>query len=194
MATPSAAPSALALERGFVIASAITAIVLGITALIWPGATLLTVALLFGAFLVVTGIFRLVIAFTSTSLGAGLRWFVGIMGALVVVAGVFALANPLLSLEILAYVIAFGWIFDGIAAIVAGVQGRSALPRWLAIVSGVVSIIAGGVMLFLPALGIATLVLVGGWILIAIGIATFFSLPPKATAEAAKPRVDADAA
>jgi uncharacterized membrane protein HdeD (DUF308 family) len=179
MALTTSAPSPVAIERGFVVASAITAIVLGIVALSWPGVTLLTVALLFGAFLVVTGIFRLVIAFTSSDLGAGLRWFVGIMGALVVVAGVFALANPLLSLEILAYVIAFGWIFDGIAAIASGVQGRSAMPRWLAIVAGVVSIIAGGVMLFLPALGIATLVLVGGWILIAIGIATFFSLPPK---------------
>ncbi|MDO9589968.1 MAG: DUF308 domain-containing protein [Microcella sp.] len=182
MVAPTTAPSPFALERGFVIASAITAIVLGIIALVWPGATLLTVALLFGAFLVVTGIFRLVIAFTSNTLSAGLRWFVGILGALVVVAGVFALANPLLSLEILAYVIAFGWIFDGIAAIAAGVKGTSATPRWLAIVSGVISIIAGGVMLFLPALGIATLVLVGGWILIAIGIATFFSLPKKPAA------------
>ena len=187
MASSTSAPSPLALERGFVIASAITAIVLGIVALIWPGATLLTVALLFGAFLVVSGIFRLVIAFTSDNLGTGLRWLVGILGALVVVAGVFALANPLLSLEILAYVIAFGWIFDGIAAIAAGVRGESATPRWLAIVSGVISIIAGGVMLFLPALGIATLVLVGGWILIAIGIATFFSLPSKKAPAVASP-------
>ena len=192
MAAPSTAPSPFVVERGFVIASAISAIVLGIVALIWPGATLLTVALLFGAFLVVTGIFRLVIAFTSNALSAGLRWLVGILGALVVIAGVFALANPLLSLEILAYVIAFGWIFDGIAAIVAGVQGRSATPRWLAIVSGAVSVIAGGVMLFLPALGIATLVLVGGWILIAIGIATFFSLPKK-SAHAATPAVSGTA-
>lgn len=182
MASPTSAPSPVALERGFVVASAITAIVLGIIALIWPGATLLTVALLFGAFLVVSGIFRLVIAFTSDSLSAGLRWLVGVLGALVVAAGIYALANPLVSLEILAYVIAFGWIFDGAAAIAAGVRGTATTPRWLAIVSGVVSIIAGGVMLFLPALGIATLVLVGGWILIAIGIATFFTLPKKTAA------------
>lgn len=184
MAAPTSAPSPVVLERGFVVASGIAAIVLGITALVWPGVTLITVALLFGAYLVVSGIFRLVVAFTADGLTAGLRWLVGILGALVVVAGVFALANPLLSLEILAYVIAFGWIFDGIAAIAAGIQGKSAMPRWLSIVAGVVSIIAGGVMLFLPALGIATLVLVGGWILIAIGIATFFSLPPKKKADA----------
>jgi hypothetical protein len=42
-------------------------------------------------------------------------------------------------------------------------------------------------MLFLPALGIATLVLVGGWILIAIGIATFFTLPPKKSAAVEAP-------
>ena len=49
MATTTAAPSPVVLERGMVIASAITAIALGITALVWPGVTLLTVALLFGA-------------------------------------------------------------------------------------------------------------------------------------------------
>ncbi len=193
MASPTSAPSPIALERGFVITSAITAIALGIIALVWPGATLLTVALLFGAFLVVSGIFRLVTAFTSDALSTGLRWLVGILGALVVAAGVYALANPLVSLEILAYVIAFGWIFDGVAAIAAGVRGTSSAPRWLAIVSGVVSIIAGGVMLFLPALGIATLVLVGGWILIAIGIAPCFPLPPTTSATVAAPRATAAA-
>lgn len=187
MAGTTAAPSPVVLERGFVIATAISAIALGIAALVWPGATLITVALLFGAYLVVSGIFRLVIAFTSDSLSTGIRWFVGIMGVLIIVAGIIALNNLAQSLLVLAFVIGFGWIFDGVAAIAAGITGRSALPRWLSIVSGVISIIGGIVVFTLPGLAIVTFVIFGGWILIAIGVATLFSLPPKKGAEAAAP-------
>lgn len=176
------APSPVVLERGFVIASAIAAIVLGIIALVWPGATLLTVALLFGAYLIVSGIFRIVLAFTSDRLSTGLRWLVGILGVLIVAAGVIALANPAQSLLVLALVIGIGWIIEGVAQIIGGATGRTALPRWLAVLSGVVSLAGGIVVLFLPGLAIVTFVLFAGWILIAIGVATLFSLPPKAQA------------
>ena len=185
MAVTTAAPSPVVLERGFVIATAISAIALGVAALVWPGATLITVALLFGAYLVVSGIFRLVIAFTSDSLSPGIRWFVGIMGVLIIIAGIIALNNLAQSLLVLAFVIGFGWIFDGVAAIAGGITGRTALPRWLAIVSGVISIIGGIVVFTLPGLAIVTFVIFGGWILIAIGVATLFSLPPKKGAEKA---------
>lgn len=187
MADTSAAPSPVVLERGFVIASAISAIALGVAALVWPGATLITVALLFGAYLVVAGIFRLVIAFTADGLSTGVRWLVGILGVLIIVAGIIALNNLAQSLLVLAFVIGFGWIFDGVASVVGGITGRTALPRWLAIVSGLISIIGGIVIFTLPGLAIVTFLIFGGWILIAIGVATLFTLPPKA------PKTDAAA-
>ena len=187
MAVINAAPSPFVLERGFVIATAITAIALGVAAIIWPGATLITIALLFGAYLVVSGIFRLVLAFTSDALSTGVRWFVGILGALTIVAGVIALNNLGGTLLVLAFVIGIGWIFDGVAAIAGGVTGRTALPRWLAIVSGVISIIGGIVIFTLPGLAIATFIIFGGWILIAIGVATLFAVPSKKRAAAAAP-------
>jgi len=193
MAATTAAPSPVVLERGFVIASAISAIALGIAALVWPGATLVTVALLFGASLVVSGIFRLVVAFTSDSLSTGIRWLVGIMGVFIIIAGIIALNNLAQSLLVLAFVIGFGWIFDGVAAIAGGITGRTALPRWLSIVSGVISIIGGIVIFTLPGVAIVTFLIFGGWILIAIGVATLFSLPPKKGAAAAAP-LDAAAA
>jgi uncharacterized membrane protein HdeD (DUF308 family) len=187
MTVINAAPSPFVLERGFVIATAITAIALGVAAIIWPGATLITIALLFGAYLVVSGIFRLVLAFTSDALSTGVRWFVGILGALTIVAGVIALNNLGGTLLVLAFVIGIGWIFDGVAAIAGGVTGRTALPRWLAIVSGVISIIGGIVIFTLPGLAIATFIIFGGWILIAIGVATLFAVPSKKRVAAAAP-------
>lgn len=179
MTTVSPAPAPLVLERSFVLATAIVAIIMGVIAIFWPSATLLTVAILFGAYLIASGVFRIVLAVTSTTFSTGMRWFIGIMGALVLVAGVIALANPAQSLVVLALVIGIGWIVDGVAAIMGGFTGRTALPRWLAVVTGVVSVIGGIVIFFLPGVAIATFVLIGGWILIAIGVATLFSLPPK---------------
>jgi uncharacterized membrane protein HdeD (DUF308 family) len=185
MAAASAAPSPVVLERGFVIATAISAIALGIAALVWPGATLITAALLFGAYLVVVGIFRLVIAFTSDTLTTGVRWFIGILGVLTVVAGIIALNNLGGTLLVLTFVIGIGWILDGVASIIGGFTGRTALPRWLAVLAGLVSI-AGGIVVFtLPVLAIAVFVLFTGWILIAIGVATLFTLPPKSAGAAA---------
>lgn len=182
MTTVSPAPAPLVLERGFVLATAIVAIIMGVIAIFWPGATLLTVAILFGAYLIASGVFRIVLALTSHSFSTGVRWFIGILGVLVLAAGVFALANPAQSLVVLALVIGIGWIVDGVASIIGGFTGRTALPRWLAVLTGVVSVIGGIVIFFLPGLAIATFVLIGGWILIAIGVATLFSLPPNKTA------------
>jgi uncharacterized membrane protein HdeD (DUF308 family) len=171
------------LERGWVIGAAVAGIVLGIIALVWPGATLLTVAILFGSYLIVAGVYRLTIAFTAQRLSTGIRWLFGILGGLVIVAGIFCLSNPTRSLIVLAFVIGFGWIIGGIADITDGAMGTSAAPRWLAIVSGVVAIIAGVVIFFLPGLALATFVLLGAILLIVVSITTLLTLPRKRKSE-----------
>ena len=167
------------LERRWVIGAAVAGIVLGIVALAWPGATLLTVAILFGSYLIVSGVFRLTIAFTAQRLSPGVRWLFGILGGLVIVAGIFCLSNPARSLIVLAFLIGFGWIIEGIADITDGAMGTTPAPRLLAILSGVVSVIAGVAMFFLPGLAIATFVLLGAILLIAVSVTTLFMLPRK---------------
>jgi uncharacterized membrane protein HdeD (DUF308 family) len=184
----------ITLERRWVIGAAVAGIVLGIVALFWPGATLLTVAILFGSYLIVSGVFRLTIAFTAQRLSRGVRWLFGILGGLVIVAGIFCLSNPARSLIVLAFVIGFGWIIEGIADITDGAMGTTAAPRWLAVVSGVVSVIAGVVIFFLPGLAIATFVLLGAILLIAVSVTTLLTLPRKkkvenTTARTATPRI-----
>lgn len=163
--------------KGTLVAVAVIGIVLGILALVWPGATLLTVALLFGSYLVVAGVFRVIAAITTDSLGSGVRWLLGVLGVLVIVAGVFCLANPFRSLIVLAFVIGFGWIFDGMVDVTAGATGMTLGPRWLAIVSGVVSIVAGVIVFLLPGLAVTTFVLFGAVLLIVVSATTLLTLP-----------------
>jgi uncharacterized membrane protein HdeD (DUF308 family) len=56
---------------GWVLAFGIITLVIGIVALVWPGRTLLVVAVLFGIQLIVMGIFRFVAAFASEDVPAG---------------------------------------------------------------------------------------------------------------------------
>lgn len=163
--------------KGTLIAVSIIGIILGIIALVWPGATLLTIAILFGSYLVAVGLFRVIAAITANSFGGGLRWMLGILGVLVIIAGIICLANPFSSLVILALVIGFGWILDGIVDITAGAAGKTLGPRWLAILSGVVSVIAGIAVLMLPGLAIATFVLFGAILLIVVSATTLLTLP-----------------
>jgi uncharacterized membrane protein HdeD (DUF308 family) len=168
----------LTLHRGEVVAIAIVGLVLGIVALVWPDATLVTVAVVFGLYLIMSGLFRLSVAILSRTSTTGWRWFGGVLGVLVVAAGIYCLVNPVQSLAVLAWVIGFGWIAEGIIDIMAGIQGLVS-PTWLAILSGVVSIIAGIIVFTLPALAIQTFLIFGAVLLIVVSITTLFTLPRK---------------
>jgi uncharacterized membrane protein HdeD (DUF308 family) len=170
----------ITVHRGEIVALAVVGIVLGVVALIWPGATLITVAIIFGIYLIASGIFRITAAFLSHDAGTGLRWLTGILGALVLAAGVYCLASPERSLVVLAFVIGFGWIAEGVIDLMAGIQGVVS-PRWLAIVSGVVSIVAGIVVFTLPTLAVTAFLAFGAVLLIIVSISTLLTLPRKNT-------------
>jgi uncharacterized membrane protein HdeD (DUF308 family) len=169
----------LTIHRGQLVTVAIIGIILGLIGLFLPGVALITVAILFGIYLVASGIFRINAALLAHSLSAGVRWLTGLLGLLVVVAGVICLADPFRSLVVLAYVIGIGWIAEGIADIMAAVQG-SVHPRWFGWVSGVVSIIAGIVIFVLPAVGVATFVFIGAILLLFVSVSTLLTMPRRA--------------
>lgn len=162
--------------RGHIIGIAVIGLLLGIIGLIFPDATLLTVAVIFGAFLVASGVFRLVTAFIAHTMTASLRGLSAVMGVLLVVAGVIALANPFGTLLALGIVIGLGWIIDGVVDFVLGLR-RATHPRWFGFVSGIVSIAAGVAMFVLPATSIATLVVIGSVLLIVLSATTLLTLP-----------------
>lgn len=178
-ATPatSSVDAQLSIERSLIISLAVAAIVLGIIALVWPGITVSIVALLFGIFLVLSGILRIVIAFTATGASTGLRWFTGILGLLVVAAGIACLNDPTKSIIFIAYVIGFGWIFGGVADLLGGIRGGGAAPRALTIIGGVLGILAGIAIMLVPTLALSAFVVVGGILLIVVGIGTLVTAP-----------------
>lgn len=165
-------------QRGGVrIALGVLAIVLGLIALIWPDATLLVVAVVFGLELIAAGIVRIIAAVTLSSLAGWWRVVSGILGVLTAIAGIICLFLPATSLFVLVVVIAVGWLMDGISELVSAFSvSGGAGERVGLIVFGVLSIIAAIVVLAFPAGSLVLLARIGGVILIAIGIASVISV------------------
>ena len=165
--------------RATIIFTAVTGIVLGIVALVWPNATLFVIAVLFGISLIVAGLLRIYQAFASTFLSGGWRFVIGLIGALILYAGIVALFNPEASLLFLAIFIGLGWIFQGVGDLFSATTGSRHAPTWLLVLSGIVSIIAGIVMMLIPGLALATFIWVAAIMLIVISIVSLFTLPKK---------------
>ncbi|QHO71199.1 HdeD family acid-resistance protein [Marisediminicola antarctica] len=173
---PWASSGILQVHRGEIVAVAVVGVGLGLIALFWPQGSLLTVALIFGTYLVVSGIKRITAALIVPQLTTGMRWLTGLIGLLVTATGIVALANPYRSLIVLAWVIGIGWIAEGLIDIVIGARAITS-PRWLAFVSGAVSILAGIAMFVLPAFALQTFLVIGAFLLIAVSVTTLLTLP-----------------
>ncbi len=177
--TASTLPGMLRINRGVLIAVSVIGIVLGIIALALPGVSLLTVAIVFGSYLVASGIFRIVAAFAVGGLSVTQRWVTGILGLVVVIAGVLCLSDPFTSLFALAFLIGVGWIAEGAVDIFAAVRG-TITPRWFGWVSGALSVLAGIATFILPGVALTVFVTVAAILLIVVSVSTLLMLPRKA--------------
>lgn len=176
--TPPAQFGTLTIHRGQLVAVSVIGVILGLIGLFLPGVSFLTIAILFGIYLIASGIFRINSALLTHGISGGIRWLTGLLGVLVVAAGVIALIHPNQSLVVLAYVIGIGFLAEGIVDVMLGVQGGPR-PRWFYWVSGILSIISGLITFFLPALAILTFVQIGSVLLLIVSVSTLLTLPKR---------------
>lgn len=164
-----AAPSLLPHLWKSTLVSGILAVILGILVLVWPGITILVAAIFFAAYLLVTGISQLVLAFSiRSSVGGRVLLFIG--GAAALVLAVLCFVSLQNSFELLAIWIGVGFIFRGVATTMSAI-GDSSLPgRVWEIVIGIVSVLAGIIMFVAPKEGLVALAQVTGIILIVVGV------------------------
>lgn len=140
--------------------------IFGLLLLTAPAATLLFLVQVFGFYLLIGGILRLVSVFTDPS---SWGWkLVG--GGLGIVAGIVVLQHPLLSAVVLptyaVYVVAFLAVAEGIFEVVAALQGSG----WGLGLLGVLRIVFGIVLALNPLLGVVVLPFVLGAFMLVGGI------------------------
>ncbi|MCV7194609.1 HdeD family acid-resistance protein [Mycolicibacterium brumae] len=156
------------------VVSGLLAIILGVIVLAWPGKTLLVTAILFGAYLLISGIAQVVFAFAIHA-SAGSRVLMFISGAASIVLGFLALKSfggnesdgGLTAIMLLAIWIGVGFIFRGVATTGTAVGDPDLPGRGWAIFFGVITTLAGIVMMVAPFSSIVMLTLVvGAWLIV----------------------------
>lgn len=157
-------------SRAWIITYGVLTVLAGIGVLVWPGVTLLTLAILFAVQLFVLGVFRIVGAFAVPDTSAGMRVLAIIVGIVSVIVGVLCLRTPLQTIVVLTLVLGLFWLVNGITELVMGLAGRGEPGRGWTILSGVIGILGGIIVLSAPVRSAVTLAVVLGIVLLAHGI------------------------
>jgi uncharacterized membrane protein HdeD (DUF308 family) len=150
------------------IMSGLLAVILGIVMLMWPQPSVVAAAALFGVYLAVSGIALVILAFSLPASG-GSRFLKLISGVASVALGILAFRHfgEGYAVLLLAIWIATGFIIRGMFVTASAISVPHFPGRGWAIFFGLITIIAGFVMLAYPFDSIETLALVvGAWLTI----------------------------
>jgi uncharacterized membrane protein HdeD (DUF308 family) len=155
----------------------VLAVILGVVILVWPKPSILVAAALFGAYLVVSGVALVILAFGLPAASGASRFLNFITGVLSVILGILAFRHfgEGYAVLLLAIWIAVGFIFRGVSAVALAISEPRVPGRGWAIFFGVISLIAGVVVLAYPFDSIVTLALVVGIWLIILGVTEVIS-------------------
>lgn len=148
---------ALAKNWWLLLLRGIAAIIFGVLAFVWPGLTLLTLVLFYGAFALVDGVLA-VIAAVNGGVPAP-RWWLAIVGISGIAAGLLTFLMPGITALILLLFIA-GWaIATGVLQIIGAIKLRKEIENeWFLVLSGLVSVLFGVGMMLAPGAGALALV------------------------------------
>jgi uncharacterized membrane protein HdeD (DUF308 family) len=151
--------------------SGLLAVALGVLVLALPGKSIITAAVLFGIYLLVTGAAQVVFAF-SLHVSAGGRVLLFISGAASLVLAVLCFRHfgEGYAILLLAIWIGVGFIFRGVATSISAISDPHLPGRGWQIFLGLITLLAGIVMIGSPLESIEILTEIVGIWLIVIGV------------------------
>jgi uncharacterized membrane protein HdeD (DUF308 family) len=159
------------------LAKGVLALAAGTVAIIWPGITLFTLIVLFGAAALAEGLSALVVGIGGGWTGRP-WWEMVVLGVIGVAAGVGTLLWPGLTAITLLALIACWAIARGLFEIAAAIALRKVIEgEWILILSGFLSIGFGLLLFVRPGAGALAVVTIIGFYLIVVGaLATTLAL------------------
>lgn len=148
----------------------IAAILFGLLALVWPGLTVYVLLVAFGVYAVIDGVMAIIISFRRQSFDE--NWWAWLVeGLLSLIIGVMALAWPKTAALALIIWMAAWAIVAGVFRIVEAIRLRREIDgEWMLILSGLLSVLWGALMIYLPAAGLLGIAWLIGSFAIAIGV------------------------
>lgn len=131
-----------------VVLRGVAAVLFGLVALVWPGKTLVVLALVFGVYALVDAAALGYAAYRSAS---GARIPLVVQAVLSAVMGLIALVWPVAAIVALVFVIGVWAVVTGVAEIVTAIRLRAHISsEWLLVFVGALSVVFGLLLWFWP--------------------------------------------
>jgi uncharacterized membrane protein HdeD (DUF308 family) len=152
----------------------IAAIVFGVIAFVYPGLTIATLVLFFGAWVLIDGIFRIVgaIGHRASDPDWGWQLVIGILG---IVVGLLTFHAPqITALALVIYIAAWALMIGASEIAIAVKMRREIKGEWFLILMGLASIAFAVLLLWNPIAGAAAVIWLIAWYAVVIGILAIF--------------------
>jgi uncharacterized membrane protein HdeD (DUF308 family) len=151
--------------------SGVLTIVLGAVVLVWPGPSILVASTMFGVYLLMSGFAELFLAFTLPR-SAATRVLLFLTGAMSLVLAILSFRHfgDAYAVLLLSLWIGIGFIFLGVSENAVALSERELPGRGWYIVLGIMSVIAGAIVLVWPFDSIVVLTIVSGVSLVVLGL------------------------
>ena len=152
----------------------IAAIIFGVIAFVYPGLTIATLVLFFGAWVLIDGIFRIVgaIGHRASDPDWGWQLVIGILG---IVVGLLTFHAPqITALALVIYIAAWALMIGASEIAIAVKMRREIKGEWFLILMGLASIVFAVLLLWNPIAGAAAVIWLIAWYAVVIGILAIF--------------------
>jgi uncharacterized membrane protein HdeD (DUF308 family) len=152
----------------------VAAIIFGIIAFVYPGLTIATLVLFFGAWVLIDGIFRIVGAIGHRASDPDWGWQL-VIGLLGIVVGLLTFHAPQITALALVIYIAAWALMIGASEIALAVKMRREIKgEWFLILMGLASIVFAVLLLWNPIAGAAAVIWLIAWYAVVLGILAIF--------------------
>ena len=152
----------------------IAAIVFGIIAFVYPGLTIATLVLFFGAWVLIDGTFRIVGAIGHRASDADWGWHL-VIGILGIVVGLLTFHAPqITALALVIYIAAWALMIGASEIAIAVKMRREIKGEWFLILMGLASIVFAVLLLWNPIAGAAAVIWLIAWYAVVLGILGMF--------------------
>lgn len=128
-------------------------LVLGLIVAFRPSGSLVVIAVLLGILMMFSGVFHIIAALDGPEHHRAWRAFAGV---LFIVGGIILIRHLQFSLALIGLIVGISWIIQGVSSLIGGITRRVG-PRGWSIFFGIVSLLAGIVVVSVPVTSIVFL-------------------------------------
>jgi uncharacterized membrane protein HdeD (DUF308 family) len=131
-----------------------------------PGKSVHTIAVIFGIWLLILGVFRLIQAIGA----AGERIELVVVGLLAIVIALILLHHTTTTVAVVGFIVGIFWTVGGVAQLLYGFHANDGRVSWPIVLLGLVGTMVGVVCLIYPSLSLSIICVIIGIGLIAYGL------------------------